>query len=168
MKDWLVSALSVMPVEAMASLFEQARIRRLRRQLAHCGESVTISQGFYVEEPSRLTIEDDASFGPGVCIMGIGGCRIGVNAMVATQALILTTTHDRRAPVMRETGVHRAVLIESNAWIGAGAILLPGVVVRAGAIVGAGAVVTGEVADGQVVGGVPARSMFLRTAAARR
>jgi maltose O-acetyltransferase len=164
-KDLLVAAFSILPVEATASLFEQARIRRLRRRLAHCGERVAISRDFYVEDPSRLTIEDDASFGPGVSVMGVGGCWIGVNAMIATQVLILTTTHDRTAPVMRQTGVHREVLIESNTWIGAGAILLPGAIVRTGSVVGAGAVVTGEVAAGQVVVGIPARSMFARTAA---
>lgn len=87
--------------------------------------------------------------------------------MVATGVLILTTTHDRKADVMRASSVHRAVLIEDDAWIGAAAILLPGAVVRSGAVVAAGAVVTGEVKQDQVVAGVPARLLYERHAAGR-
>ena len=167
MKDIIISALSALPLQSIWLLFERARIRRLCRRLAHCGERVTISQGFYAEAPATISIDDDASFAPGVSIMGVGGCRIGANAMIASGVMILTTTHDRTAPVMRDTGLHRPVLIESNSWIGAGAILLPGSIVRAGAIVGAGAVVTSEVLPDQVVAGVPARFVFERTSAAR-
>jgi acetyltransferase-like isoleucine patch superfamily enzyme len=49
------------------------------------------------------------------------------------------------------------VTIESDAWIGAGAIVLSGVLVGEGAIVGAGAVVADSVDSGAVVAGVPAR-----------
>lgn len=49
------------------------------------------------------------------------------------------------------------VHIGAHAWLGAGAIVLPGVTVGEGAIVAAGAVVTKDVAPRTVVGGVPAR-----------
>ena len=44
-----------------------------------------------------------------------------------------------------------------DVWIGMGAIILPGVALGDGAIVGAGAVVTGDVAAGTMVSGIPAR-----------
>ncbi|MFD1549580.1 DapH/DapD/GlmU-related protein [Levilactobacillus fuyuanensis] len=47
--------------------------------------------------------------------------------------------------------------IEQNAWIGAGATVLPGVTVGENAIVGAGAVVTKDVPANVVVVGTPAR-----------
>ncbi|MBU1112941.1 MAG: acyltransferase, partial [Candidatus Omnitrophica bacterium] len=43
-----------------------------------------------------------------------------------------------------------------DVWIGANAVILPNVVVGKGAVVGAGAVVTKDVADFDIVGGVPA------------
>lgn len=52
--------------------------------------------------------------------------------------------------------------VESGASIGSGAVVLCGVTIGADALVGAGAVVTGDVAPGDVVAGVPARR--LRTA----
>ena len=47
--------------------------------------------------------------------------------------------------------------VRDGASIGTGAVILGGVVIGRGAMIGAGAVVTRDVADGQVVAGVPAR-----------
>jgi acetyltransferase-like isoleucine patch superfamily enzyme len=51
-----------------------------------------------------------------------------------------------------------AVVVESDAWIGAGAVVLAGVHVGAAAVIAAGAVVIKDVVAGDVVMGVPARS----------
>ena len=49
------------------------------------------------------------------------------------------------------------VRIQKNAWIGAGATILPGVTIGENAIVGAGSVVTRDVLPNTVVAGNPAR-----------
>ncbi len=49
------------------------------------------------------------------------------------------------------------ITVEDYAWIGAGAIILPGVTIGAGAMVAAGAVVTKDVPPRMVVAGNPAR-----------
>jgi acetyltransferase-like isoleucine patch superfamily enzyme len=49
------------------------------------------------------------------------------------------------------------VIIKTGAFIGAGAIVLPGVTVGEKAIVGAGSVVASDVEDGATVAGVPAK-----------
>jgi maltose O-acetyltransferase len=57
---------------------------------------------------------------------------------------------------MRFSGLDVApISIEDDAWIGAGAIVLPGVTVGRGAVVAAGAVVTKDVESFTIVGGVP-------------
>ncbi len=67
------------------------------------------------------------------------------------------------------SGVHIApgavltgwVEVQDCAMVGAGATILPNLVIGEGAIVGAGAVVTKDVGDGDVVVGVPARTLYL-------
>lgn len=53
-------------------------------------------------------------------------------------------------------------VVGADAWIGAGATVRAGVVIGCGAVVGAGAVVTRDVADYEVVGGIPARRIRMR------
>jgi acetyltransferase-like isoleucine patch superfamily enzyme len=50
------------------------------------------------------------------------------------------------------------VTVEVGAFLGAGAVVLPGLRIGAGAVVAAGAVVTADVLPGQTVMGVPARA----------
>src|SRR4028118_2294914 len=49
------------------------------------------------------------------------------------------------------------IVIRDNVFIGYGAIVLPNVTISSNVIVGAGAVVTKDVAEGDIVAGVPAR-----------
>jgi len=51
------------------------------------------------------------------------------------------------------------VSVGEAAFIGAGAVLLPGISVGEGSIVGAGAVVIADVEQSQKVKGVPAKSL---------
>jgi acetyltransferase-like isoleucine patch superfamily enzyme len=53
--------------------------------------------------------------------------------------------------------VNGRIIIEDDAWIGAGSIILPNIKVGAGAIVGAGAVVTKNIEPYTIVTGVPAQ-----------
>jgi len=157
LKSTAIWLLSSVPIERIQQLIESARIIRLKRRLGKCGDDVVISKGFHVDAPSMLRLASGVSFGPHVAIMGVGGCTIGPKAMLATRVTILTTTHDRKAQAMRNSGIHSRVTIEENVWIGAGAIILPGVRIHSGAVIGAGAVVTEDVEPDQVVAGSPAR-----------
>jgi acetyltransferase-like isoleucine patch superfamily enzyme len=51
----------------------------------------------------------------------------------------------------------KPIIIEDDAWIGAGAIILRGVRIGKGAIIGAGSVVTRDVPSGAIVAGNPAK-----------
>jgi acetyltransferase-like isoleucine patch superfamily enzyme len=53
-------------------------------------------------------------------------------------------------------------IIGNDVWIGHGAIILPNIIIGNGAVIGAGAVVTKDVADYEIVGGVPAHNIRFR------
>ncbi|MGE5072408.1 MAG: acyltransferase, partial [Anaerolineae bacterium] len=52
-----------------------------------------------------------------------------------------------------------SVTVCADAWVGTGAVLLPGVTIGEGAVVGANSVVTKNVPPYTVVGGVPAKKI---------
>lgn len=83
---------------------------------------------------------------------------LGVRAGLASHVSIYTASHDIGHPEKRY-GRFRPlpVAIGDGAWVGAGAIVLPGVTIGSGCVVGAGSVVTGACeADGLYLG-APAR-----------
>ena len=93
-------------------------------------------------------------------LRGQGGITIGDNVYTAPLAQILAVNHvynDPTRPIIQQGITAQGIVIEDDAWIGAGAIILDGVRVGRGAVVAAGAVVTQDVAPHTVVGGVPAK-----------
>jgi acetyltransferase-like isoleucine patch superfamily enzyme len=63
------------------------------------------------------------------------------------------------SPNDRQSLVPGRIHIKRNAWIGAGATILPGVTVGENAVVAAGAVVSKNVANNTVVAGIPAKEV---------
>ncbi len=108
-------------------------------KLTHVGREVFVNFGCTFLDQGGITLEDGVFIGPGV--------------------KIVTENHPEN-PESRHRLLVKPVVVRSNAWIGAGAIILPGVTVGRNAIVAAGAVVTKDVPDDVIVGGVPAK--FIR------
>ncbi len=104
----------------------------------HVGARVFVNFGVVLLDTRELTIGDEVLVGPSV--------------------QLLTADHPLEAAPRRagwESG--RPLTIEAGAWLGAGAIVLPGVTIGANAVVGAGSVVTRDVPAAVVVAGNPAR-----------
>lgn len=86
--------------------------------------------------------------------------RIGDRVAIAQRVTIVTASDPNWSRLADHVPLVRGpIVIEDDAWIGAGAIVLPGVTIGSGAIVAAGAVVHRDVAPFTVVGGVPARQI---------
>ena len=93
-------------------------------------------------------------------LRGQGGITIGDNVYTAPLVQMLAVDHvydDPTRPIIEQGITAKGIVVEDNAWIGAGAIILDGVRVGKGAVVGAGAVVTDDVPPHTVVAGVPAK-----------
>ncbi|MBR5092486.1 MAG: acyltransferase [Bacteroidales bacterium] len=87
-------------------------------------------------------------------MMACGGITIDDGAMIAANAQLISNNHDLHD---RQLLICKPVHIGRNAWVGAGATILPGVTVGDNAVVAAGAVVTKDVAANTIVGGNPAK-----------
>jgi acetyltransferase-like isoleucine patch superfamily enzyme len=74
--------------------------------------------------------------------------------MLAANVSLISNNHDLYD---RAVLLCKPVKVCKGAWIGAGAMIMPGVRVGRYAVVGAGAIVTKDVEDYQVVVGNPAR-----------
>jgi acetyltransferase-like isoleucine patch superfamily enzyme len=86
--------------------------------------------------------------------------RIGDRVSMAPNVTLVASSHPNASRIRPVAPVRSApVVIEDDAWIGAGAVILPGVRVGRGAIVGALALVTKDVEPLQIVGGQPAREI---------
>ena len=83
--------------------------------------------------------------------------KIGDKVCINDGVRILSASHDVLDP--KWSHIRAEILIDDYAWIGTGAIILPGVHLGRGAVVGAGAVVSKSVAAGGIVVGNPARSI---------
>ncbi|RYF60600.1 MAG: sugar O-acetyltransferase [Cytophagaceae bacterium] len=100
------------------------------------GKNVFINHACSFLDIGGITIEDDVQIGPSVN---------------------LTSENHPLDPNDRKTVLLQPIVIKRNAWIGAGATILPGVTIGENSIVAAGAVVSRDVPPNTVVAGVPAR-----------
>jgi len=85
---------------------------------------------------------------------------IGANVIISFDVDIFA--HIEPPPTMQERywpETMSPVVIKSNVFIGARAVILPGVTINEWAVVGAGAVVTHDVPEYAIVAGVPARQI---------
>lgn len=106
--------------------------------------------GQHIRLGKHVFINHDCSF------LDMGGITIEDQVQIGPKVSLITENHPL-TPSQRKNLVLNAIIIKENAWLGAGATILPGVTVGKNAVIAAGAVVTKDVADNTVVAGVPAR-----------
>ncbi|WP_421879112.1 DapH/DapD/GlmU-related protein [Marinoscillum sp.] len=106
--------------------------------------------GINIRLGKNVFINHECSF------LDIGGITIEDEVMVGPRVNISSENHPTEIAT-RKTMVPAKVLIKRNAWIGAGATILPGVTIGENSVIAAGAVVTKDVPDNVLVGGVPAK-----------
>lgn len=115
--------------------------------LRQCG--YTIGEHVYIGEELQIIDELDDRHPP---------LTIGDRASLAARIIIVLDSHPNWSRLSEAVPlVHGSVHIDQDAWIGAGAILLPNVTIGEQSIIGAGSVVTRDVPPGMVATGNPAR-----------
>ncbi|MDB5253239.1 MAG: Maltose O-acetyltransferase [Flaviaesturariibacter sp.] len=93
------------------------------------------------------------------CIfLDLGGITIEDDVLIGPRVSLLSEGHPVD-PNDRHSLVPGPIHIRRNAWIGAGATILPGVTIGENSVVAAGAVVSKDVPANTVVGGIPAKTI---------
>jgi acetyltransferase-like isoleucine patch superfamily enzyme len=128
------------------------------------GRHATLAAGYGDDDPRvpdrALVIGDGCLLGAGLTITAHEYVELGEAVYTGQHVFITDTSHgyqDPHTPVGRQFGTHQPVNIGSGAWIGHGAVILPGTRLGRNVVVAAGAVVRGEVEAHAVVAGNPAR-----------
>lgn len=117
----------------------------------------TILKGYY---KNQLVIGDETWIGQQCFFHAAGGVTIGKQVGIGPGVKILTSVHGeagRALPIYNAPVEFKPVLIEDDADIGVGAIIMPGVTIGRGAQIGAGSVVTHDIPAYHVAAGSPAR-----------
>lgn len=147
---------------ALSSILNAAtdisQIRELLSEIigSKIDNSTTVFVPFHTNFGKHITIGKNVFINHGCSFLDIGGITIEDDVLIGPKVSLITENHPID-PSNRKSLDLKKVLIKKNAWIGAGATILPGVTIGENAIVAAGAVVTKDVFDNTIVGGVPAK-----------
>ena len=88
--------------------------------------------------------------------MDRGGIVLEDDVLIGPKVNLITINHPLD-PSKRHSTISTSIVIKKNAWIGAGASVMPGITIGENAVVAAAAVVTKDVPDHVVVAGIPAK-----------
>lgn len=137
--------------------FASAAKRALLEELfGKIGERVAVDVPFHCDYGKNIFIGDDVIINMNCTFVDDRPIRIGNRVLIASNVQIYTASH----PVLPEERFNadwkethkpffrtyaQPVTIEDGAWIGGGAILLPGVTIGENSVVGAGSVVTSSI-----------------------
>ncbi len=125
-----------------------------------------IFPGAYLQHCYGIEVGRNLNVNRGVHIYGRGGVKLGDYVLIGPNVIIASSQHRydiAGTPILFQGHEKEPVVIGSDVWIGANAVILPGVTVGDGTIIGAGAVVTNDTEPYSIVGGVPARKIGERT-----
>lgn len=111
----------------------------LNRRNIRVGDNCSFNARVFIQAYHDVTIEDNVTLSPGCMLLDSG---LDVGSLCGNGV---------------KRHIKSFILIKRGAWIGAGAIVLPGITIGEYSVVGAGSVVTKDVEPYTVVAGNPTR-----------
>lgn len=119
-------------------------------------KTTTVFVPFFTNFGKHIKLGKDVFINHACTFLDLGGITIEDDVQIGPKVNLITENHPVD-PSKRKYLDLKSILIKRNAWIGAGATILPGVTVGENSIVAAGAVVNKDIPDNTIVGGVPAK-----------
>lgn len=130
----------------------------MKRMFGSVGENVWINQPLTLAVGSTVTIGDGTYINSGLILIDDYKVTIGKGCLFGTGVTLCTTGHPIDPEERAKGGMYSfPITIGDGAWIGAGAIILPGITVGRYAVIGAGSVVTRDIPDYTIAVGNPCR-----------
>jgi acetyltransferase-like isoleucine patch superfamily enzyme len=148
-------------IKLSAELNVSTGVNQIREQLSEIigtkiDESTTVFAPFHTNFGRFIQIGKNVFINHACTFLDMGGITIEDDVQIGPKVNLITENHPLD-PANRKALICKPIVIKRNAWIGAGATILPGVTIDENAVVAAGAVVSKDVAANTVVGGIPAR-----------
>ena len=158
LKAWKVVARTI---KLSAALNVSTDITQIRDRLSEItgnqiDRSTIIFTPFYTNFGQHIRIGKNVFVNHACSFLDMGGITIEDDVQIGPRVNLITENHPVD-PTRRKDLDLKSILIKRNAWIGAGATILPGVTVGENAIVAAGALVSKDVPANTIVGGIPAK-----------
>lgn len=137
----------------------------LHQLFGSIGSNVHVDIDFHCEYGKHIFIGDKVIINMNCTFVDNNRIDIGNNVLIASNVQIYTATHstnvNERMVQKDEPEICRTIAlpvkIEDGAWIGGGAIILPGVTIGKNSVIGAGSVVTRSIPANCVAVGNPCR-----------
>jgi putative colanic acid biosynthesis acetyltransferase WcaF len=139
------------------------RLATLRAWGARIGTGTTIGRGTTVLDIHRLRIGSDCSIGFRCMLDARGGIDISDDVVLASDTHIITGQHLVHSDIFE--AVFHPVTIADHVWVASRSTVLAGVTIGRGAVVGACSLVRSDVAEREIVAGVPAKHLGERRSA---
>jgi acetyltransferase-like isoleucine patch superfamily enzyme len=117
------------------------------------GGEITIGQHTHIQSGCNLTA-------------ALGSIHIGDHVQLAPRCALYPYQHsisDLKTPIAKQPIISKGdIIIEDDAWLGVGVIVMDGVTIGRGAVIGAGAVVTKSIPPLAIAVGAPAKVVGYR------
>lgn len=154
----LVAANQLLLQQLNTGAHSPAEIRQLLTKITNhrIDDSVEIRLPFHSDFGRNIHLGKHVFINSGAMLTDMGGIYIADDVLICPNVTIVSVNHPLH-PADRHKIELQPVYLHHNAWIGAGATILPGVTVGENAVVGAGAVVTHSIPKNTVAVGTPAR-----------
>jgi acetyltransferase-like isoleucine patch superfamily enzyme len=125
------------------------------------GASVFLGRGTILScKNGDIVLGDHVNIGFHSEIFSASRVTVGRHGLFAAYTYLVGGGHafdQAGVPVVEQERTSRGIALGDNVWLGTGVKVLDGVRIGRDVVVGAGAVVTGDLPDGVVAAGVPAR-----------
>jgi len=139
-----------------SSTIEEIRARLSEIIGKEIDKSTTIFAPFFTNFGRHTKIGRNVFINHACSFLDLGGITIEDDVLIGPRVNLTTENHPIN-PSERKSLILNAIVVKRNAWIGAGATILPGVTIGENSIIAAGAVVNKNIPDNTIAGGIPAK-----------